>query len=80
MIATLLSLLGDWWQPIAGLIAAGFAAVVWRGRKQEGRDEVRAERAIEDAAAERDRAEMDDRARRAGRDANVEWLRRNRRP
>jgi hypothetical protein len=75
-----LALILTGWRWIVGAILGIGAAVLWRNRKQEGRDEVRAERAIEDAAAERDRAEMDDTARRAGRDANVEWLRRNRRP
>lgn len=80
MIATLLSLLGA--IPGLGALLAKLGltgAAYAKGRMDQSRAEDLAD-ARADLDAERDRAAMDDRARRAGRDANVEWLRRNRRP
>lgn len=66
------------WRWVVGAILGIGAAVVWRNRKQEGRDEVRAEQTIRDLAAVASRAESDDRVRDPG--VVTELRRRHTRP
>lgn len=76
MIAALLARFGPW----LALLAGALGWVKWRERQaraDERRDQ-QAQQKIADAAAEIDRVAQDDAARRAGRDANVQWLRQHR--
>lgn len=81
MTALLTALLSD----VLPWLAAAAAALggVWaygRSQRAKVREEIRHEQEIASGKAKIDRAEVDLRAERAGRDANVEWLRANRRP